>query len=109
MLKPVSDLLQIFRDKQAIDTQPYWGCGGEPTCFEVGQAICQGKLTRWTSTGDHSHPVGNREWHIGRIAWLVVHWKQDYPIELFDHGKDLDGGHRLYAAHYLGIKELPTK
>lgn len=67
-----------------------------------------GNFVPWENDGDKGQYQGIRRWHIGRIAWLVTNWKNAYPIKVNKAGTDIDGGHRLYAAHYLGIKELDT-
>lgn len=107
--KPLCELLKIFREKQGNDRVPYWNCLAEPTNLEICDAIRAGSLVPWTP-GDDSSPAhqGERGWHIGRVAWLVVNWKSDYPVKLFEDGKNIDGGHRLYAARFLGIETLET-
>lgn len=107
-LMALDKLLCIFRDKQDRDSAPYWGCLTEPTCEEISDAIQNGNLVPWEKDGDKSQYQGVRDWHIGRIAWLVVNWKDDYPIGLYKSKTDLDGGHRLYAAHHRGIQALST-
>lgn len=105
-----SELLRIFRDKQRRDESPYWGCRHEPTEDEILEAIRAGKLTRWSSHKDNAgrHVQGNRPWHIERIAWLVMSWSDDYPVEINADRSDLNGGHRVYAALVRGIEELET-
>lgn len=104
----VDDLLRIFREKQVRDSAPYWGCMTEPTREEIREAICLGNLVAWAKDGDKSEHQDNRAWQIGRIAWLAVNWENHYAIKVDEARTDIDGGHRLYAAHYLGIKELDT-
>jgi hypothetical protein len=107
--KPTSELLEIFRAKQNRDAEPYWNCLVEPTDLEIHDAIHAGILTPWSPGGDSSPAhQGERSWHIGRIAWLAVNWKSDYPVKISSDGKDIAGGHRLYAARFLGIETLET-
>jgi hypothetical protein len=104
----VSELLRIFQDKQNRDAKPYWGCGSEPTCFEIGEAIRLDKLTPWNGNHSGTSVQGNREWHIGRIAWLALNWDGDHPVKVKSDDTDIDGGHRVYAAHYKGVREIKT-
>lgn len=104
----VDALLEIFREKQAKDSEPYWGCLTEPTRAEIAEAVRIGNLVPWEKDGDKSQYQGKREWQIGRIAWLVVNWTNDWPIKVNKARTNIDGGHRLYAARHLGIHELET-
>jgi hypothetical protein len=52
-----------------------------------------------------------REEHIARIAWLVLNYNENYPIDIdfgtpsMDaHFEVSDGNHRLAAAYYLNKK-----
>lgn len=110
MYKPLSELLEIFRQEQNRDTEPYWRCLTEPTNLEICNAIHAGRLVPWTP-GDNSSPdhQGDRSWHIGRIAWLAVNWKSEFPVEVSEDGRVIDGGHRLYAARFRGMETLQTK
>lgn len=111
MNKPVSDLLQIFREKAARpdETAPYWGLGTEPTNLEICDAIHKGNLI--PPIAHHAgHQGADKSFHIGKIAWFVKNWsqeKEEYLVKASDH--DIDGGHRLYAARFLGIEELEVR
>jgi len=103
MKRLITELLTIFREKQARDTKPYWGILTEPTCREIEAAICAGNLVPPTNrTPNH----GNRDFHIGKIAWFVENWQDGHPVEVSKDDRDIDGGHRVYAARYRGIIEL---
>ena len=110
MHRPLCELLKIFREKQQGDDEPYWGCLTEPTNLEICHAIRDNNFVPWTR-GDNSSPAhqGIRDWHIGRIAWLAVNWESAFPIKVSNDGKDIDGGHRLYAAQFNGIETVETE
>jgi len=111
-LKKVEELLEIISTKagRKEETAPYWGLGSAPTAEEICHAIRNDELTPWPEGGEAGPKVqGDRRWHIGRIAWLAVNWKEEgHPIEIKKDGKDLRGAHRVFAAHFLGKKVLAT-
>jgi len=109
---PTSELSRIFREKQYRPGErkedAYWGCVTEPTDDEILDAIRAGNFNSWSSPKDSPgpHVQGNRPWHIGRIAWFVMHWEDGHPIKVNADRTDLDGGHRVFAALIRGITEL---
>jgi len=113
-LKKVEELLEIIRKiaQRKEETAPYWGLGSAPTGEQICHAIETNDLTPWREgEGEESRPKvqGDRRWHIGRIAWLAVNWKEGYPIEIKEDETNLRGAHRVFAAHFLGKKVLATK
>jgi hypothetical protein len=99
-------LLQGLREKNKQDSNPWWNIGGEPTREEITRAIGDGHFIK--DCNDKDPHLGNRDWHIGRVAGLIKYREQrEYPIEV-SNGKLLDGGHRLLAYNYLGIEEIDT-
>jgi hypothetical protein len=77
-------------------------------CSEIGEAIRLNKVVPFNGTHSGTNVQGNREWHIGRIAWLAQNWKDGCPVKVKPDNTDLDGGHRLYAAQYIGLLEIET-
>jgi hypothetical protein len=90
-----------------MDPEPYWGLPkGRPTKEQIRGAIDAGKLTPWPGGGKPGpHNQGDEDWHLGRIAWLVLNWDEKHAIELIGD-RDLDGAHRIFAAHFKGLDEL---
>jgi hypothetical protein len=107
MMRTVQELLALIDAKNAIDPEPYWGLPqGRPTAQQIRKAIDLGRLTPWPQGGRAGPKYqGNEEWHLGRIAWLKLNWTDGHPIELIGND-DLDGAHRVFAAHFKGIVEL---
>jgi hypothetical protein len=78
---------------------------------EVREAIVDRKLILPDTKFTESHRVLPRHIHVEKIAWLVLNFSDDYPIDI-DFGipgmtSNLtpmieDGNHRFAAAIYLG-------
>ena len=101
---PVEFVWEVFsRRQQNSDPCPWWGCKSAPSCGEVQKAIREGRFR--SKPNDVDQHLGDRNWHIERIAYLVKNWRDDDPIEMKKPITELDvhnGGHRLIAARCLG-------
>jgi len=93
-----------------------WGCQTLLTEDEIKQAESDGRFesTPWDTVKDQRHGPGSRDFHIGRIAYLVQHgWQDDeHTIRLnldTTLGKSIgidNGNHRICAALVRGDESL---
>ena len=103
------ELWKSFCEKQRSpcrEPNPWWCCGTMPTHCEIKQAISQGKLQ--CARNDDDQHLGDRGWHIERVAYLAKSWNDRDPIRM-KSVKDMeidDGAHRLMAAFYLQKKRI---
>lgn len=73
-----------------------------PRPEEIERAVDGGRLQ--SERNDDNQHLGEREWHIERIAYLVKNWRDDDPIRMKKPicNMDIDNGaHRLMAARHL--------
>lgn len=99
----VSELFAKHTEKQKVDSHPWWDCPDfPPKPEEIQKAIEEGNLK--SECNDNDPHLGDRAWHIGRIAYLVKCGRIDL-IEMKQPWSELeiyDGGHRLLATWCLG-------
>ncbi len=73
-----------------------------PRPEEIQKAVDEGRIR--TECNDGNQHLGDREWHIGRIAYFVKNWRDDDPIRMKRPMSNMDiydGAHRLLAARHL--------
>ena len=78
-----------------------------PTENEIQEAIDEKRVQ--TERNDCNPHLGDRKWHVERIAYFVKNWRDDDPIRMKKPMEDMDiddGAHRLLAARYLGKKTI---
>lgn len=101
----VQQLWASFSEKQrspCLEPNPWWCCGTmPPTHDEIEQAISQGRIQ--CARNDDDQHLGDRGWHIERVAHLAKSWNDYDPIRMRSvTGMEIDdGAHRLMAAWYL--------
>lgn len=89
------------------DSNP-WANVAPPTFEEVRQSIALGKLNLPIPSPIILDDTPNREWHIGRIAYLAVNgWEDPIDIDVgipslgcYANDIIMDGWHRFAAAIY---------
>ncbi|HLW82570.1 MAG TPA: ParB/RepB/Spo0J family partition protein [Candidatus Acidoferrales bacterium] len=99
----VSQLLEEFRRKEI----PWWYCHHEPTPEEVRDAILEWRFQEESNDGKDCKALGC-QWHIERLAYLMVHTDLLDPIEMKPNGEIANGAHRLLAHHLLGLEYIAT-
>lgn len=103
----VPELFEKHRERQPNDCHPWWDCEPfPPEPEEIRNAIEHGNLH--AECNDLNQRLEDREWHIGRIAYLMKHNISD-PIEMkrpWSRMEIQNGAHRLLAAHYLDKKTI---
>ena len=73
-----------------------------PRPEEIQEAVDEGRIH--SESNDDNQHIGEREWHIERIAWFVKNWRDDDPILMKKPISNMDiydGAHRLIAAVHL--------
>lgn len=90
------DVCRAIRDRD-FDTRPY---------SDNAQVLAK----EWAESGDLNQECRQcRDYHASRIAWLVENWNDD-PISVTKRTDGTlwidDGGHRLAAARFKGLKEI---
>ena len=73
-----------------------------PQPEEIQKAVDEGRLQE--ECNDENQHLGERNWHIERIAYFVKNWKDDDPICMQKPISNMeidDGAHRLIAARHL--------
>jgi hypothetical protein len=91
-------------------TMKIWVSLTEPiTREEIEEAIRENKLIGPDVRIGGNFQPHSREDHIKRIAWFVVNWEENHPIQIdFGVGGYVpeivpDGNHRLAAALYMDL------
>lgn len=102
----VAELFEKHCAIQNRDSQkkPWWCCSEfHPRFEEIQKAVDEGRFQ--AECNDENPHLGDRMWHIERIAYLVKNWKDHYPIEMKKCLLDMEiynGAHRMLAARHLG-------
>jgi hypothetical protein len=101
---PVSEIGAVYRRRQeTVDPCPWWDCEDmPPRPEEIQNAVNEGRIR--TECNDDNQHLGDREWHIERIAYFVKNWRDDDPIRMKKPMSNMDiddGAHRLLAAQHL--------
>lgn len=101
----VSKVWEKFSKSQKPPNPCSW-CGCEnmpPTEKEIQKAVDERRVRK--EINDCDQHIGNREWHVERIAYFVKNWNDDDPIRMKKPISNMDmddGAHRLLAALHLG-------
>jgi len=103
----VSKIWEVYSLRQKTpDSEPcpWWGCTDmPPRPEEIQKAVDEGRVQ--SERNDDNQHIGEREWHIERIAYLVKYWHDDgHPICMKKPISKMDiynGAHRLLAARHL--------
>jgi len=102
----VSKIWEVYRRRQESFEErcPWWGCTDmPPRPEEIQKALDEGREQK--ERNDHNQHLGDREWHVERIAYLVKNWDDDgHPVCMKHPISNMDlynGAHRLLAALHL--------
>ena len=103
---PVSKVWEKYFHRQKYEDKcPWWGCNDmPPRPEEIQKAVDGGDEQIQSQRNDDNPHLGEREWHIKRIAYFVKNWRDDDPIRMKKPMSNMDiddGAHRLIAARYL--------
>lgn len=99
---------KYYERQTKSDPCPWWKCKCmPPEREEIQKAVCEGRIQ--SERNDCNQHLGDRDWHVERIAYFVKNWRDDDPIRMKKPMSEMDiddGAHRLLAARHLGKKTI---